>query len=50
MREDDLRQLGGWIVTALRNSGDAPHLEALRREVEAYCLRFPVPGLGASPN
>jgi glycine hydroxymethyltransferase len=45
MTEDDLRQLGAWIVAALRRHDDAPFLERLRREVAIHCLRFPVPGI-----
>jgi glycine hydroxymethyltransferase len=49
MTEGDLRQLGTWIVTALRGRDDARLLARVRREVEAHCLRFPVPGI-AAPN
>jgi glycine hydroxymethyltransferase len=45
MTEDDMRRLGTWIVTALRRHADAATLERLRREVEAHCVRFPVPGI-----
>jgi glycine hydroxymethyltransferase len=48
MNEADLRQLGMWIVTALRSRDDVARLERLRGEVEAYCLRFPVPGIDAA--
>jgi glycine hydroxymethyltransferase len=47
MRESDLRQLGSWIVAALRGRDDGELLVRLRRAVEAHCLRFPVPGLDA---
>jgi glycine hydroxymethyltransferase len=37
-----MERLAGWIVAALRRRGDAA---LLRAEVEAFCSRFPVPGL-----
>jgi glycine hydroxymethyltransferase len=41
----DMERLAGWMVAALRRRDDAAHLARLRREVEAFCGRFPVPGL-----
>jgi glycine hydroxymethyltransferase len=41
----DLERLAGWIVAALRRRDDVAHLARLRAEVEAFCGRFPVPGL-----
>ena len=40
-----MAKVAGWIVQALRASGDDARLDALREEVEAFCLRFPVPGI-----
>jgi glycine hydroxymethyltransferase len=48
MVEEDMRRLGTWIVDALRHHEDDGHLENLRCEVEAFCSRFPVPGIGTS--
>jgi glycine hydroxymethyltransferase len=45
MKEDAMRRLGEWIVNALRAHDDAPRLELLRGEVEALCVRYPVPGI-----
>jgi glycine hydroxymethyltransferase len=45
MVEADMGRLGGWIVNALRQRSDERRLEALRRDVESFCERFPVPGL-----
>jgi glycine hydroxymethyltransferase len=45
MVEDDFRRFGAWIGSALRAPDDTGRLAGLRREVEAHCLRFPVPGL-----
>jgi glycine hydroxymethyltransferase len=45
MREEDMERLAGWIVEALARRGDTAGLDRLRCEVEAFCSRFPVPGL-----
>ncbi|HVP30279.1 MAG TPA: serine hydroxymethyltransferase [Myxococcota bacterium] len=45
MCEDEMRKLGAWMVRALKAHGDASALAALRREVEEFCGRFPVPGI-----
>jgi glycine hydroxymethyltransferase len=45
MKEDAMRRLGEWIVEALRAHDQAGRLGDLRREVEAFCGRYPVPGI-----
>ncbi len=45
MGEDDMRRLAGWIVEALKHREDEARLVSLRREVEDFCSRFPVPGI-----
>jgi glycine hydroxymethyltransferase len=45
MKEDAMRRLGEWIVSALRAHDDAARLSDLRREVEAFCVQYPVPGI-----
>jgi glycine hydroxymethyltransferase len=45
MKEDAMRRLGEWIVGALRAHDDATRLSDLRREVEAFCVQYPVPGI-----
>ncbi|HEY2386710.1 MAG TPA: serine hydroxymethyltransferase [Candidatus Binatia bacterium] len=45
MNEDDMRRLGGWILDVLRRPDDPEHTARLRREIEAHCARFPVPGI-----
>lgn len=47
MGEEDMVRLAGWIVRALRAGSDHSTTHQLRREVEAYCSRFPVPGIPA---
>jgi glycine hydroxymethyltransferase len=48
MGEAEMRRLGDWIATALRCRSRPEHLAQLRREVEALCRRFPVPGIDPS--
>lgn len=45
MVESDMEQLGEWIVRCLTNPEDEKAMLETRREVEAFCRRFPVPGL-----
>ncbi len=45
MDEADMARLAGWMVDALERRGDEAALVRLRGEVEAFCARFPVPGL-----
>jgi glycine hydroxymethyltransferase len=44
MRENDMERLAGWMIAALRDTGGG-RTAALRADVEAFCRRFPVPGL-----
>jgi glycine hydroxymethyltransferase len=46
----DMERLAGWIVAALQQRDDAASLGRLRAEVEAFCSRFPVPGLDPVPT
>jgi glycine hydroxymethyltransferase len=45
MTEDDMKSIATWIVEALRHYQDSDRLSVLEREVKAFCLGFPVPGL-----
>jgi glycine hydroxymethyltransferase len=45
MSEDDMKKLGAWIIDALKNHSDEARLEEIRKEVEKFCLKFPVPGI-----
>ena len=45
MVEADMERLAGWVIEALERRADAAALERLRRDVEGFCGRFPVPGL-----
>ena len=43
MGPDQMRQVGGWIIEALKNTDDAAKLESIRGEVKEMCEGFPVP-------
>jgi len=45
MKEGEMKQLAGWIARALKNHEDRELLDSLRKEVQAFCGRFPVPGI-----
>ena len=45
MGEAEMRQLGEWIADALRDGTGSAAVERRRREVQALCEQFPVPGL-----
>jgi glycine/serine hydroxymethyltransferase len=46
MKEQEMERLSGWICDVLSKPDDAGKRGAIRREVEAMCLGFPVPGIG----
>jgi len=47
---DEMRQIGQWIVRALRAADDSLALQQIRGEVEQLCDQFPVPGdVGGDP-
>ena len=45
MDEADMRQLAAWMVAALRAPKDEAALTDLAAQVNAFCGRFPVPGI-----
>jgi len=45
MGEDDMRRIAGWLVSALRAPKDEAALAKTKAETEAFCRRFPVPGI-----
>lgn len=45
MKEKDLQQIGNWMIDTMRHPQDKDHLEKIRQEVEAFCGKFPIPGL-----
>lgn len=45
MNEDDMKQIGEWILDALKNHSDDAKLAEIKEAVEAFCSKYPVPGL-----
>ena len=45
MGPDEMRQIGAWIVDAIRDREDEPAHEQIRAQVGELVARFPVPGL-----
>ncbi len=45
MKEAEMKKIGEWIARALKNHQDEKALEAIKKEVEKLCVKFPVPGL-----
>jgi len=45
MKEDDMKKLGKWVIEALKNYQDESKLEEIKKEVEKFCVKFPVPGI-----
>ncbi|MEM6692203.1 MAG: serine hydroxymethyltransferase, partial [Planctomycetota bacterium] len=51
MGQDEMRQVGGWIVRALQNADDETVHAQIREEIRSLCHQFPVPaGSGALPG
>ena len=42
MGEPEMREIAGLIARVLERHGDLEELEAVRREVEVLCRRFPL--------
>ncbi len=49
MREAEMKRIAGWIVDALRHSGDAARLTRLAGEVQELSAAFPIPGFDSLP-
>jgi glycine hydroxymethyltransferase len=45
MKEADMKKLGTWIIEALKNYQNESKLEEIKKEVEKFCVKFPVPGV-----
>ncbi len=48
MEEAEMKLLAEWIMDALRRHRDEERLDAMRQDIERFCLRFPVPGVAPS--
>ncbi len=47
MKEDEMRQIGAWILEAMRHAGDDSVLSRIREEISQFTKPFPVPGIEA---
>lgn len=45
MMEEDMKQIGGWMLEALKSHNNEAELAKIKDAVEEFCLSFPVPGL-----
>lgn len=45
MKEDEMKQIGKWIIDALKNYQDEDYLANLKKTVEELFIKFPVPGI-----
>ena len=45
MKEAEMKQIGEWIVTTLKNHQDEARLDEIKQDVEAFCSKYPVPGI-----
>lgn len=45
MKEAEMEQIGQWITDALKNHQNEALLDEIKRNVEAFCSKYPVPGI-----
>lgn len=45
MKEAEMKQIGEWIANALKNYRNEAYLDEIKRDVEAFCSKYPVPGI-----
>ena len=46
MKEDEMRQVGRWILEVLRSADDADVAARVREEIREFTVDYPVPGIG----
>ena len=46
MGEDQMKEIGGWIVESLSNPEDKALLEKIHGQVKELCQHYPVPAHG----
>ncbi len=49
MGTNEMRQIGAWMLAALRGHDDAAQLSRIRHEISAMCTQFPVPAASLTP-
>jgi glycine hydroxymethyltransferase len=45
MKEDEMRQVGEWILEVLKSPEDAGTLSRVKQEVAEFAEKYPVPGI-----
>lgn len=45
MNEADMKQVGEWMIDALKHASDEAYLAKLKMKVKETCIKFPVPGI-----
>jgi glycine hydroxymethyltransferase len=45
MKEDEMKQVGAWILEALRNADNDEVLSRIKEEISQFTKPFPVPGI-----
>ena len=45
MKEAEMKQIGEWITSVLKNHQDEALLDEIKQSVEAFCSKYPVPGI-----
>ncbi len=45
MKQDEMKQVGQWILSVLQKHEDAAALQAIRQEIGQFARHFPVPGI-----
>lgn len=45
MKEAEMKQIGEWITSVLKNYQNEALLDEIKRNVEAFCSKYPVPGI-----
>jgi len=45
MQEPEMEKIAGWIDRVIADTGNSENLQAIKKEVEELCSKFPVPGI-----
>lgn len=45
MKEAEMKQIGEWLTKALKNHQNEAYLDEIKGKVEAFCSKYPVPGI-----
>jgi len=45
MKEAEMKKIGNWMLEALKNHTDEAKMAELKKDVEAFCSQYPVPGI-----